>query len=156
MNRRYLIALAAALLLAGTASASARAAEPRASLPDIEDEVMCPSCGTPLALAFSPQAERERNFIREQIAAGRTKEQIKDALVAEYGKEVLALPDDSGFDLAAYLVPAAVVLGGAAALAFGLLRWRRRPPPPGSGPDELDLLPADSARLERDISRYDL
>jgi cytochrome c-type biogenesis protein CcmH len=156
MKTRYLIALATALLLAGTVSASVWAAEPRASLPDIEDEVMCPSCGTPLALAFSPQAERERSFIREQIAAGQSKEQIKQALVAEYGEEVLALPDDSGFDLTAYLVPAVVVLGAATALAFGLVRWRRRPPAPGSEPDERDLSPADSARLERDLSRYDL
>jgi cytochrome c-type biogenesis protein CcmH len=156
MKTRYLIALAAVLALAGAVTGSVWAAEPRASLPDIEDEVMCPSCGTPLALAFSPQAERERNFIREQIAAGRTKGQIKQALVAEYGKEVLALPEGSGFDLTAYLVPAAAVLGGAVALAFGLVRWRRRPPAPGSVPDELDLPPADSARLERDLSRYDL
>jgi cytochrome c-type biogenesis protein CcmH len=156
MKKLYLIALATAFLLAGTVSASVLAAEPRASLPDIEDEVMCPSCGTPLALAFSPQAERERSFIRKQIADGRTKGQIKQALVAEYGREVLALPDDSGFDLTAYIVPAVAVLGAAAALAFGLVRWRRRPPTPGAGPDERDLSPTDSARLERDLSRYDL
>jgi cytochrome c-type biogenesis protein CcmH len=156
MKTRYLIALATAFVLAGTVTASVWAAEPRASLPDIENEVMCPSCGTPLALAFSAQAERERSFIRKQIGAGRTKEQIKQALVAEYGKDVLALPDDSGFDLTVYIVPAVVVLGAAAALAFGLLRWRRRPPAAGSGPDDLDLSPTDSARLERDLSRYDL
>jgi cytochrome c-type biogenesis protein CcmH len=156
MKKSYLIALAASLLLAGMVSANVQATEPRASLPDIEDEVMCPSCGTPLALAFSPQAERERRFIRTEIAAGRTKGQIKRALVAEYGREVLALPDHSGFDLTAYLVPAVAVFGAAVALAFGLVRWRRRPPAPGSGPDQPDLSPADSARLERDLSRYDL
>ena len=46
---------------------------------------MCPTCGVPLSLAFSPQAEREREFIRDQIEAGRNKDQIKDALVAEFG-----------------------------------------------------------------------
>jgi cytochrome c-type biogenesis protein CcmH len=156
MRTRYLIALVATLALAGAVTASVWAAAPRASLPDIEDEVMCPSCGTPLALAFSPQAERERNFIRKEIAAGRTKEQIKQALVAEYGKEVLALPDDSGFDLTAYLVPAVAVFGGATAVAFGLVRWRRRSGGPGAVSEESDLAPADTARLERDLSRYDL
>ena len=68
--------------------APALAAEPRASLPDIEDEVMCPICGTLLELSEAPQAERERVFIRNLIAAGATKEEIKDALVAEYGEEV--------------------------------------------------------------------
>src|SRR5919204_3556478 len=93
----------AALLLLGAASATA--AQPRASLPDIEDEVMCPICGTLLELSESPQAQRERAFIRRRIARGETKQQIKDALVAEYGQQVLALPGDSGFDLSAYLVP---------------------------------------------------
>ena len=76
---------------------------------------MCPTCGTPLGLAFSPQAERERQFIRDQIEQGKTKDEIKDALVAEYGSNVLALPDDKGFDLTAYLVPAAAFF------------WRARP-----------------------------
>ena len=49
-----------------------RAAEPRASLPDIEDEVMCVECGTPLNLSNAPVADREREFIEREIGeAGR-------------------------------------------------------------------------------------
>ena len=154
MYRQYLIALATVLLLAGTVVAGASAAEPRASLPDIEDEVMCPTCGTALNLANSPQAERERVFIRRQIDQGKTKAQIKDALVSEFGSEVLALPDDNGFDLTAYLVPAAAVLLALIALGFGLFRWRRRPDPRPIPEPELSA--ADSARLDQDLSRYDL
>jgi cytochrome c-type biogenesis protein CcmH len=57
------------------------AAVPRASLPDIEDEVMCVECGTVLSVSNSPVAEQERAFIRQQIAQGRDKRQIKAALV---------------------------------------------------------------------------
>jgi cytochrome c-type biogenesis protein CcmH len=151
MRRLYLIGVLLTLL---ATSPLATAAEPRASLPDIEDEVMCPTCGTPLNHAFSPQAERQRDFIRSEIARGRDKEQIKQALVAEFGREVLATPDDSGFDLAAYLVPAAVVGFALAAIVFGLIRWRRTPPEADetAGPG---LSPADSSRLERELSRYD-
>ena len=35
---------------------------------------MCPICGTALNLSGAPQADRERAFIRRQIAAGKTKE----------------------------------------------------------------------------------
>ena len=73
------IAIATALALLALASA-ALAQEPQTSLPDIEDEVMCPICGTALNLSGAPQADRERAFIRRQIAAGKTKEEIKDAL----------------------------------------------------------------------------
>jgi cytochrome c-type biogenesis protein CcmH/NrfF len=132
----------------------AAAVEPRASLPDIEDEVMCPTCGTVLAHAFSPQAERQRIFIRSQIEQGRTKQQIKDALVAEFGEDVLATPRDKGFDLIAYIVPVGAVVIAAIAIAVGLLRWRRRAQVAGE-PTAPSLSQADSARLERDLSRFD-
>ena len=54
-----------------------------------------------------------------------TKEQIKDALVAEFGPEVLAVPEAGGFDLAAWLVPGAVIAVAGGAIFIGLRRWRR-------------------------------
>ncbi len=86
---------------------------------------MCPVCGTFLQLAESPQAQRERVFINRLIDEGKTEAEIKDALVAEYGDEVLALPPGSGFSLSAYLVPIVAFLVAIAALAVGVLRWRR-------------------------------
>ena len=87
---------------------------------------MCPVCGVPLELATeSPQANEERDYIRKLIAQGLTKDQIKDRLVAQFGPEVLATPSDSGFDLAAWLVPGIAILIGAVAIAVGLRRWRR-------------------------------
>jgi cytochrome c-type biogenesis protein CcmH len=68
------LAIAAALLLPTTALAtSAMPSTPpqaQANLPDIEDQVMCPVCGTALNLSFSPQADRERAFFRHEIALG--------------------------------------------------------------------------------------
>ena len=43
-----------------------------------------------------PQAQRERFFIERQIADCRSKEEIKNALVAQFGESVLALPGDNG------------------------------------------------------------
>ena len=77
---------------------------------------MCVECGTVLSVSNSPVAQQERDFIRRQIAAGKTKEQIKAALVAEYGEDVLAEPERSGFNLALWLVPIALVLLAAGAI----------------------------------------
>ncbi len=108
-----------------------------------------------MELSEAPQAQRERAFIREQIAEGKSKEEIKAALVAEYGEEVLAVPDNEGFDLAAWIVPVAGFLLAAAAIAFGLRRWRRstttEPPPPAN---EIDA--TTQQRLDSDLARYDL
>jgi cytochrome c-type biogenesis protein CcmH/NrfF len=132
-------------------------AAPRASLIEIEKQVMCPVCGTLLQLAESPQAQREKAFIRKLIAEGRTEAQIKDALVAEYGEEVLALPQGSGFSLSAYVVPIVAFVVAAVALALGVLRWRRA----GGGGGRGDANSAgpkgdDAERLDADLARYDL
>ena len=153
---RPAVAAIAIALLAG--AAPALAATPQTELPDIEDEVMCPICGTLLELAQSPQAERERVYISGLIAEGRTKAEIKDELVAQYGDRVLALPGDSGFDLSAYLVPAIAFLAAAVALAISVWRWRGRSRPPGSDGDGPPDAPTgeESERLEADLARYDL
>ncbi len=111
-------------LVAGGSAASDVA--PKTTLPDVEDEVMCTICGTALNLSASPQADRERAFIRREIAAGKTKDQIKDELVAQYGTEVLAEPPKSGFDLTAWLVPGAAIAAWRRSRSrIGLARWRR-------------------------------
>jgi cytochrome c-type biogenesis protein CcmH len=150
MTRAFAIAAAIALLGAGAATASAQ--EPRASLPDVEDEVMCPICGTLLEESQSPQAERERELIRRLIGEGKDKEQIKDELVAEYGSNVLATPGGSGFDLVAWLVPGLAIALAAAGIGFLAVRSVRRRPTPAAAPS---LSPPDATRLEEDMSRYD-
>src|SRR3954447_19126369 len=144
--------VALALVFAPVAAAQQPA---RASLPDIEDEVMCPICGTLLELSFSPQAERERDFIRRLIARGETKSQIKNALVDQYGEDVLATPGDSGFDLTAWIVPGVGVIALAGLLGFAWWRRRRRAPS-GDRADDKPLSPKDAERLESDLAQYDL
>jgi cytochrome c-type biogenesis protein CcmH/NrfF len=150
-------ALAAALALTALAIPALAAAQPRTTLNEIEGEVMCPICGTLLELADSPQAQREKAFVSRLIAEGKTKAQVKDALVAQYGQEVLALPKASGFDLSAYLVPVIGFAIAAVALAVGVLRWRRHDGPPGSDPPAASgPTGEDAARLDADLARYDL
>jgi cytochrome c-type biogenesis protein CcmH len=159
MKARAALGLALlALGLAALVPAGAGAATPQTSLSEISSEVMCPVCGTLLELAESPQALREKAFVSRMVEEGRSKDQIKDALVAEYGTEVLALPQGSGFDLSAYLVPIIAFVIAVIALAFGVLRWRRA----GDGPGGDAPVPAagpsaeDSERLDADLARYDL
>jgi cytochrome c-type biogenesis protein CcmH len=139
--------LALILLLGLTA-----AAEPKATLPDIEDEVMCVECRTALNVSSAPVADQERAFIRDRIAEGMTKEEIKAALVEEYGPDVLAEPGDDGFDLAAYLVPGALVALAAGGVLLLAGRWRRTPEPAAAGP-ELDA--DDARRLDAELTAFD-
>jgi cytochrome c-type biogenesis protein CcmH/NrfF len=121
---------------------------------------MCPVCGTPLALATeAPQAQRERAFIQRLIDDCRSKDEVKRALVAQFGDSVLALPGDEGTDagdVLVYAVPALAVLLGAGGIALATRRWRRRArgedgPAAAAAPGR-----AAAARLDADIERYDL
>jgi cytochrome c-type biogenesis protein CcmH len=143
----------AAMLALGTQVPMASAVTPRTNLPDVEDEVMCTICGTLLAESDSPQADRERALIRRLIDRGETKDQIKDALVAQYGPQVLATPSGHGFDLAAWIVPGLLIALVIIGLGVGATRLVRRPRPTEP---QAPLDPGDEARLDQDISSYDL
>jgi cytochrome c-type biogenesis protein CcmH len=128
----------------------------RTSLPQIERQVMCVTCKIPLNVAESPQATRERVFIRSLIVKGLDESQVKDQLVDQYGASVLGLPADHGFNATAYLVPLAAVIVLVGTFFLLLPRWRRRaraqalaesPPAPLAAPD--------AARLESDLARFD-
>ena len=149
--RTAICTLLLALLLGAAAPALAKE-----SLVDIEDEVMCTTCNVALNIAESPQADRQRAYIRGLIDQGLDKQQIKAALVSEYGEDVLALPDSDGFGITAYAIPFALLIALAGGLALLLPSWRRRSPA-GIGADEhaTRLSDEDERRLDADLVRYD-
>ncbi|MBS1864205.1 MAG: cytochrome c-type biogenesis protein CcmH [Actinobacteria bacterium] len=153
MALAVLAALAALILPTAASAASAL----RTELNEIESEVMCPVCGTLLELAESPQATREKAFVEKLVKQGQSKEEIKEALVAQYGDAVLAEPKGSGFSLSAYVVPIVAFALAVVLLALAVWKWRkaagsredRRPEVEGPS-DE------DRERLDADLARYDL
>ena len=158
MIRARLALTLVALIMAGALGPAAAAASerPRASLTDIENDVMCVSCREPLAVAQSPQANAERDYIRSLIAQGLTKQQIEQNLVAQYGAAVLGKPPASGLNLTVYILPPAILAAGVAILAIALPRWRRRTraaptADPASAPP---LDPAEADRLQRELSEF--
>ena len=114
---RLVVLAVAALLLAPAASASER----HPTLNELENEVMCPVCNTTLAQSNSDAAKSIEREIEAKIAAGRTKSQIKDFLVQQYGESILAAPPKHGFNLLAWVLPLAGI--GAAALILGVAAW---------------------------------
>ena len=134
---------------------AALGATPRASFPDVEDEVMCDTCNVPLYIAESPRADQLRREIRVLIARGETKPQIKATLKARYGPAILAMPEQKGFSLAAYLVPILVAFGLLALLLVLLPRWRRRAREPALAVPAEALDDGDRLRLDDELARFD-
>ena len=123
----------------------------RPTLADLEGEVMCPACHTTLDQSSSPAARQIKTFISQRIAAGDSKDAIKDKLVADYGPQILAAPPTKGFDLLAWLLPIAGVIGGGLMLAALAWRWSRREP----APPVARLDPALERRIDQELARFD-
>ncbi len=152
--------LAAALLVALTAAGAAAASEEHPTLPELERELICPTCHESLALSNSPIADRMRSFIRARIAAGDTKSEIKDQLVDEFGESVLASPPKRGFNLLAWLLPLVGLAVGAVVLAVLARRWSRartgHAPLDSSGDGRAGLDPELERRLDEELARFDV
>jgi len=147
--------VALAFTIAGAVMAGAGlAATPRLNLLTIESEFMCTSCHEPLELVQSPQAVSEKQYIALLIAKGDTKQQIVNAMIAAYGVSVLGKPPASGFNLAIYILPPAILVGGIVFLMVTLPKWRARSraaavtPLSGAAP----LSSAESERLDDDLA----
>ena len=152
--------LALVLLFALVLPAAALGSEEHPTLRELEGELMCPTCETTLELSNAPAANQIRRFVRARIAAGDTKGEIEDKLVAEFGRGVLASPPKEGFDLLAWVLPLLALVVGAGVIGLLVVRWsRRREPetwpqePSANGRAELD--PALEKRLEDELARFE-
>jgi cytochrome c-type biogenesis protein CcmH len=153
------LALAALVVLALVPAGVARASEQHPTLVELEGEVMCPVCHTTLDQSDSPVARQIEAFISRRIAAGDTRSEIKARLVANFGPAILAAPPRHGFDLLAWWLPIAGVVGGGLVLGGAVWHWsRRRDPEPrpvlaGAGAGPLD--PELERRLDEELRRFD-
>jgi len=145
---RLALVLVAALFAVPVAHASER----HPSQAELEGEVMCPVCGTTLDQSSSPAAEQIKRVIANRVAAGDTKSEIKDRLVAEYGEAILAAPPHKGFGLLAWWLPIAGILVAAALVGIGAWRWARAREPATAG-SRLD--PALERRLDDELRRFE-
>jgi cytochrome c-type biogenesis protein CcmH len=153
------VAFAAACVLALALAGGAAASEQNPTLPELERELICPTCHEPLAVSTSPIADRMRAFIRARIAAGDTKSEIKAKLVDQFGESVLAAPPKKGFNLLAWLLPLVGLAVGAVVLAVLARRWSRsRAAPPPTGPMSNGRAPLDpelERQLDEELARFD-
>ncbi|MDQ3503145.1 MAG: cytochrome c-type biogenesis protein CcmH, partial [Actinomycetota bacterium] len=127
--RRGMLTAAALLLLVFAGLGLVRGAGPdaaptsRAQVDAVAATIRCPTCQG-LSVKDSPSvlADGSRQIIEEQVAQGRSADQIRQYFVDRYGDYILLSPDPAGPGVAVWVLPA-VVLAGAGAL---VLRWQRR------------------------------
>jgi len=94
----------------------------------------CPVCqGESIQESPAALAKEMRQVVREQLAAGRSSEQVKAYFVSKYGEWILLEPKARGVNLTVYVVPVLLIVGGAVLIVVQAKRWTR-----GSGMTETD------------------
>ena len=133
MIRKLVLSLVAVALLGLAAAGLMQAATPQAALPQdaqvrsVGATLRCPTCqGLSVADSPSKVAQSMRDIIGEQLAAGRSPEEVRAWFVDRYGAWILLSPPSAGLGRVVWLAPVALVAVGAGA-AVVVIRRRRQP-----------------------------
>jgi cytochrome c-type biogenesis protein CcmH/NrfF len=87
-------------------------------------QLRCPVCqGLSLADSPSDLALEMKDVVREQLAAGRTPDEVKAYFVAKYGEWILLEPPRHGVNLLAYVLPIVALIAGLGVVWLALRRW---------------------------------
>lgn len=125
MKAILLVLFAAATVSAAPLSGPALEREAR----DIETLLIAPCCwNQTVAEHQSGVVEEVKKEIREQLAAGMSRQQVLDAFVSRYGKKILAEPPAQGFGLLVYVVPLVVFAVSGIGLTVIIKRMSGRAP----------------------------
>ena len=93
-------------------------------------QLRCPVCqGLSIQDSPSELSQQMRNLVKEQLAAGKSDDEVKAYFVSKYGEWILLEPKARGFNLLIYLLPVGLVLGGIGAIVLVVRRWTAAPGP---------------------------
>jgi cytochrome c-type biogenesis protein CcmH len=98
------------LVFSLVSSAAPQASEETAR--EIKGMLMAPCWSQPVSQHYSEAADQIRKEIRQLLATGKSKQEILDYYVAEYGERLFSSPRPHGFNLLAYILPVASLLTG--------------------------------------------
>lgn len=122
------LALCLPLLGQQAQQASAVAPELEAEAKELEGMIIAPCCWTqPVADHYSGISWEIREEVRKMLAEGKSRQEVLDHYVAEYGRRILAAPERSGFDSLAYYLPVVFLIAGAGLCYVVVQKLRGRP-----------------------------
>lgn len=115
-----------ALVRAGVSEGPPRTAEERVR--DIAATIKCPTCRSQsVAGSDSAAARAIRGDIARRVSDGETADEIRAAVAATYGEDVLLTPSRSGLEGAVWVLPVIALVLGLAGVTAAFARWRRAP-----------------------------
>ena len=119
---------------------------------EIAKDLRCTVCqNQPVSESNADLAKDMRQIIREQLVAGKSRDEIVDYFVTRYGDYVLMKPPADRAGLLLWVVPPLLLIT-LALLSWVFLRQRSRlsPPPPATALSKQDQARVRAARQQQD------
>ncbi len=129
----------------------------------INSSLSC-QCGCGLLISVCKMEGCMSGVVREQVGQlldnGQTEQQVKQALIGFYGKQILAAPPKSGFDLSAYILPFFFLLAGGSVLYSLAVKWKNNSVPVSGNPatnshEQLQTDARHQDRIEQELKDFD-
>jgi cytochrome c-type biogenesis protein CcmH len=123
----------------------------------IEALLIAPCCWSQqVSVHQSPVTDEIRQNIRKLLTEGKSRQQIVDAYVAEYGDRILAEPPARGFSRLFYIGPWFFLLGSIG-LVFIVIRKLRTPATAAAAAPQPAARPTDdeSERIDEELRNLD-
>jgi cytochrome c-type biogenesis protein CcmH len=121
------LTIALTLLQGAPAAAPQRDSVLEARTREVASILRCPVCqGLSIQDSPSPLAQEMRGVVRDQLRAGRTPQEVKAYFVSKYGEWILLQPTARGFNLAVYILPVVMLLGGIVLIVVLARKWSRQ------------------------------
>jgi cytochrome c-type biogenesis protein CcmH len=111
---------------------------------ELSSQLRCVVCqGLSLQDSPSQLAQEMRAIVREKLEEGMTQAEVKAYFVERYGEWVLLEPEPKGFNLLVYILPVALLVGGAGFVFMTARSWTR--------PTDADIQAEAEAEAEEEL-----
>ena len=135
-----------ALVRAGVSDGPPRSAEEKVRA--IASTIKCPTCRSQsVAGSDSGAARAIRADIARRVGDGESADEIRAAVAATYGNDVLLTPARSGVEGIVWALPVVALILALAGVSAAFARWRRAPDAP--------VTDADRALVEQALADHD-
>jgi cytochrome c-type biogenesis protein CcmH len=116
---------------------------------DVASQLKCLVCqGESVADSPALLSQQMRAIIHQQLQSGKSEQEVIQYFRDHYGDRILLAPPKQGFTVLAWIVPIAILIGGAVLLFFVLQGWQTKTKTTLST-GETQVEDADQADLER-------
>jgi cytochrome c-type biogenesis protein CcmH len=154
MWKNAMLATLGVILLAPLVYGQEQAATIETEAKHIETLLIAPCCWRqPISDHQSQIAEEMKVEIRQFLKNGRTRQQILDHYVDQYGPRILSIPPQEGFNRMSFLMPVFFAVIGLFVVGGVLRKWQRQSAPTAASAGASDVPGPVSDELTRRIQK---